>query len=64
MVFVLRKYCRKIFLGSSKKRAKHKAAWCMIEQCYAKLQLTDNPLIKTIEQYLYVNEIVIFVILK
>lgn len=38
--------------GSSKKRAKHKAAWSMIEQCYAKLKLTDDPLIKTIEQYL------------
>jgi hypothetical protein len=38
--------------GSSKKRAKHKAAWCMVEQCYAKLKLTDDPLIKTIEEYL------------
>jgi hypothetical protein len=40
------------YLGSSKKRAKHKAAWCMIEQCYCKLKLTDDPLVKTIEQYL------------
>ena len=39
-------------LGSSKKRAKHKAALCMIEQCYVKLKLTDSPLVKTIEQYL------------
>ncbi|CAF3436579.1 unnamed protein product [Rotaria sp. Silwood1] len=37
--------------GSSKKRAKHKAALCMIEQCYAKLKLSDSPLVKTIEQY-------------
>ncbi|CAF0985279.1 unnamed protein product [Adineta steineri] len=37
--------------GSSKKRAKHKAAWVMIEQCYAKLKLASDPLIKTIEQY-------------
>jgi hypothetical protein len=42
----------KIYLGSSKKRAKHKAAWCMIEQCYVKLKQTDDPLVKTIEQYL------------
>ncbi|CAF3613896.1 unnamed protein product [Rotaria sp. Silwood2] len=38
--------------GSSKKRAKHKAALCMIEQCYAKLKLADSLLVKTIEQYL------------
>ncbi|CAF2132388.1 unnamed protein product [Rotaria magnacalcarata] len=37
--------------GSSKKRAKHKAAWCMVEQCYAKLQLVASPLVKTIEEY-------------
>ncbi|CAF2598835.1 unnamed protein product [Rotaria sp. Silwood2] len=37
--------------GSSKKRAKHKAALCMIEQCYAKLKLADSLLVKTIEQY-------------
>jgi hypothetical protein len=27
----------------------------MIEQCYVKLKLTDDPLIKTIEQYLYIT---------
>ncbi|CAF1337266.1 unnamed protein product [Adineta ricciae] len=37
--------------GSSKKRAKHKAAWCMIEQCYVKLKTMADPLVKTIEQY-------------
>lgn len=42
--------------GSSKKRAKHKAAWSMIEQCYAKLKLVEDPLIKTIEQYLFVEK--------
>ncbi|CAF1325434.1 unnamed protein product [Rotaria sordida] len=41
--------------GSSKKRAKHKAALCMIEQCYAKLKLTDSPLVKTIEQYFLIK---------
>lgn len=41
-----------ICIGSSKKRAKHKAAWCMVEQCYVKLKLTEDPLVKTIEQYL------------
>ena len=39
-------------LGSSKKRAKHRAAWLMIEHCYAKLKSIDDPLVKTIEQYL------------
>ena len=40
------------YLGSSKKRSKHRAAWHMVEQCYVKLKLTDDPLIKTIEEYL------------
>ena len=39
-------------LGSSKKRAKHKAAWVMIEQCYAKLKVNEDPLVQTIDQYL------------
>ena len=26
----------------------------MVEQCYMKLKLTDDPLVKTIEQYLYI----------
>lgn len=46
-------------LGSSKKRAKHKAAWVMIEQCYAKLKVKDDPLVQTIEQYLYERIIII-----
>ncbi|CAF0792430.1 unnamed protein product [Didymodactylos carnosus] len=37
--------------GSSKKRAKHTAAWSMIEKCYEKLKMINDPLANTIEQY-------------
>ncbi|CAF1516500.1 unnamed protein product, partial [Didymodactylos carnosus] len=40
-----------LILGSSKKRAKHRAASAMIEKCYEKLKMNNDPLTNTIEQY-------------